>query len=242
MEQHIWGSTVSSKTYQVIHMEQHISYVDTSRATHQDDKYIEHIEQHIMVLTCRHISSNTYQATHIEQHSWWWVHTHIEQHILSNTYGATLEQHSWWVSKHTYISSNTYNKYIRGASRVTHKITYHRSSSSYCVGAASVSGMFARASSDGMDCSIAGDECIYTWYALLLHRPKILMSHSGIPAAAAVVAAPLLKLWLEYCWWLYWVFFSKYRIDDVKCCLSSGENLPPLNTGSSSWSGVVASA
>ena len=57
--------------------------------------------------------------------------------------------------------------------------------------------MFAQASSDGMDCSIAGDECIYTWYALLLHWPKILMSHSGIPAAAAVVAAPLLKLWLN---------------------------------------------
>ena len=93
--------------------------------------------------------------------------THSEQHIWSNTYQATrIEQH---ISSNTYdneyinISSNTYNKYIRGASRVTHKITYHRSSSSYCVGAVSVSGMFARASSDGMDCSIAGDECIYTW-------------------------------------------------------------------------------
>ena len=148
------------------------------------------MEQHILSNTYRathieqHISSNTYRATHIEQYIW-----NMEQHISSNTHD----------DEYINISSNTYNKCILGTARVTQKITYHRSSSSYCVGAASVSGMFARASSDGIDCSIAGDECIYAWYALLLHRPKILMSHSGIPAAAAVVAAPLLKLWLEYC-------------------------------------------
>ena len=68
------------------------------------------------------------------------------------------------------------------------------SSSSYSVGAESVLGMLVRASSNGIHCSIAGDECIYTWYVLLLHRPKILMRHSGIHAAAAVVVAPLLKL------------------------------------------------
>ena len=54
------------------------------------------------------------------------------------------------------------------------------SSSSYSVGAESVSGMLAQASSNGIDCSITGDECIYSWYALPLHCPKILMNHSGI--------------------------------------------------------------
>ena len=97
--------------------------------------------------------------------------------------------------------------------------TYHMSSSSFSVGAESVSGMLAWTSSNGIDCSIAGDECIYTWYALLLHSPKILMSHSDIPAAAAVVLVPPLKLWLEYCWWLNCVFCSNCRIDVVKCLL-----------------------
>ena len=55
-----------------------------------------------------------------------------------------------------------------------------------------MSGMLAWARSNGIDCSITGDECIYTWHTLLLHLPRILMSHSGILAAAAVVAASLL--------------------------------------------------
>ena len=68
------------------------------------------------------------------------------------------------------------------------------SSSSYSVGAESVSGMLAPSISNGIECSIAGNNSIYTWYALLLHRPEILMSHAGVSAAATVVAAPLLKL------------------------------------------------
>jgi len=50
----------------------------------------------------------------------------------------------------------------------------------------------------GTDFIIAGKKCIYTWYALVLHPPNFLISQSGIPEAAAVVAASLLKLWMEY--------------------------------------------
>jgi len=38
---------------------------------------------------------------------------------------------------------------------------------------------------------------MYDWYALLDHRPRVLISQTGNPAAAAVVAAPILKLWDE---------------------------------------------
>jgi len=35
---------------------------------------------------------------------------------------------------------------------------------------------------------------MYDWYASLLHHPIALISQAGRPAAAAVVAAPILKL------------------------------------------------
>ena len=38
---------------------------------------------------------------------------------------------------------------------------------------------------------------MYNWYALLNHRPKVLIKWSGIPAAAADVVAPMRKLWPE---------------------------------------------
>ena len=37
---------------------------------------------------------------------------------------------------------------------------------------------------------------MYVWYASLLHRPMALINYAGRPATAAVVAAPILKLWL----------------------------------------------
>ena len=39
---------------------------------------------------------------------------------------------------------------------------------------------------------------MYRWYALLDQRPRCLMRWSGMPAVAAVVAAPIRKLWVLY--------------------------------------------
>ncbi len=39
-----------------------------------------------------------------------------------------------------------------------------------------------------------GEVWIYTKYALLRHLPKVCIVESGTPHAAAVVAAPILKL------------------------------------------------
>ena len=44
---------------------------------------------------------------------------------------------------------------------------------------------------------LPGGVFIYNWYALILHLPSILIVTSEIPCFAAVVAAPLLKLWPE---------------------------------------------
>ena len=38
--------------------------------------------------------------------------------------------------------------------------------------------------------------CMYVRYASLLHHPMALSNHVGRPVTAAVVAAPILKLWL----------------------------------------------
>jgi len=38
----------------------------------------------------------------------------------------------------------------------------------------------------------------YVKYASLCYLPRDLMSQTGNPSAAAVVAAPIRKLWLEY--------------------------------------------
>ena len=38
---------------------------------------------------------------------------------------------------------------------------------------------------------------MYNWYALLNHRPKVLIKWSGIPSPTADVAAPMRKLWPE---------------------------------------------
>ena len=65
-----------------------------------------------------------YRATHMEQHIWSNTHRaihmelHMELQIRSNTYRATL-----MMTSTLNMSSNTYNKYIRRASRATHKMT-----------------------------------------------------------------------------------------------------------------------
>ena len=38
----------------------------------------------------------------------------------------------------------------------------------------------------------------YSWYALLHQKPIVWIRWSGKPAVAAVVAAPIQKLWLQY--------------------------------------------
>ena len=42
-------------------------------------------------------------------------------------------------------------------------------------------------------------ERMYLWYAKLLQWPAAWMSQAGSPAAAASVAAPILRLWPLYC-------------------------------------------
>ena len=41
----------------------------------------------------------------------------------------------------------------------------------------------------------------YSWYATLSHRPNVLISESCMPLLAAVVAAPIRKLWPAYFVW-----------------------------------------
>ena len=48
-----------------------------------------------------------------------------------------------------------------------------------------------------MDAKASEGVRIYSWYALLVHRPKAWIRWSGIPLRAATVAAPMRKLWLE---------------------------------------------
>ena len=55
---------------------------------------------------------------------------------------------------------------------------------------------FKNQSRCGMDCSMLVGQCMYVWYASLLHHPMVLINHVGRPATAAVVEAPTLKLWL----------------------------------------------
>ena len=54
------------------------------------------------------------------------------------------------------------------------------------------------ASRPGTDCSVALSTWMYLWYASDVHLTRVFMSHIGRPAAAAVVAAPIRKLWLAY--------------------------------------------
>ena len=53
-----------------------------------------------------------------------------------------------------------------------------------------------------VDASSSRDSFTYSWYAALSHRPNVFIVESSIPAAAAVDAAPMRKLWPAYFAWL----------------------------------------
>ena len=92
--------------------------------------------------------------------------------------------------------------------------------------------MFVVASKDSDDFIILGGVLIYCSNTLLLQRPSLLISHAGRPAAAAVVAAPILKLWLAYICELIPAWSRSHLMAVVRCSLVRGENWPALNSGS----------
>ena len=55
------------------------------------------------------------------------------------------------------------------------------------------------ASLDEIKASSCRDSLTYNWYAELSHRPRILIVESSIPAAAAVVAAPIRNFLINPC-------------------------------------------
>ena len=49
-----------------------------------------------------------------------------------------------------------------------------------------------------IEVSTSRGNLMYSWYAALSHRPNVFIVESSIPTAAAVVAAPIRKLWPAY--------------------------------------------
>lgn len=48
---------------------------------------------------------------------------------------------------------------------------------------------------DATSPTCTGCSRVYSWYATDRHRPRTLIVEAGKPRSAAVVAAPILKLW-----------------------------------------------
>ena len=65
---------------------------------------------------------------------------------------------------------------------------------------------------------------MYCSKMLLLHRSSHLISQAGRPAPAAVVAAPIRKLWLAYICELIPAWPRSCQMTIVSCSLASGEN------------------
>ena len=74
--------------------------------------------------------------------------------------------------------------------------------------------------------------CTYWRCATLSHLPRVLITESSIPLAAAVVAVPMQKLWLQYFCWstlaeLRAVWTTSTKRPLVRNCPSSNKNRGP---------------